>query len=260
MKIKLQAQSGSTLIVVLFILIIITIIGAMAAKSGLFGLKIATNSQAIQILNQNTDAAFIPVEDKTKIETYLLGTNMFGYPKMDANRNKELIFCYKGSEKDFFSLRRASLVYLEKIDNSSKLQTDDLGVLGYCKYAAGFFSSGRSATMTQISVRVGNSTVSNVAPFSGMPEGTDSESAKVDEPKNLVVTAISVMPVLSSASEDQVNACMKRASYIDPSITDISENDKITVSKCLSDLAVPFTTQISEYSLGQFVQKSTGST
>lgn len=52
MKIKLQAQSGSTLIVVLFILIIITIIGAMAAKSGLFGLKIATNSQAIQILNQ----------------------------------------------------------------------------------------------------------------------------------------------------------------------------------------------------------------
>ena len=68
------------------------------------------------------------------------------------------------------------------------------------------------------------------------------------------------MPVLSSAPEDKVNACMSRASYIDPSITGISENDKITVSECLSNLAVPFTTQISEYSLGQFVQKSTGST
>lgn len=259
MKIKLHAQSGSTLIVVLFILIIITIIGAMAAKSGLFGLKIATNSQAIQILNQNTDAAFIPVEDKTKIETYLLGTNMFGYPKMDANRNKELIFCYKGSEKDFFSLRRASLVYLEKIDNSSKLQTDGLGVTGYCKYEDGFFSSGRAATMTQVSIRVGNSTISEVEAFNGMPEGTDSETAKVDEPKNLVVTVISVMPVLSSASAKEINACLKRASYIDPSITGISTDDKVTVSECLHKLNVPFTTQISEYSLGQFLKKS-GST
>lgn len=257
MKFELNSQSGSTLIVILFILIIITIIGAGAAKSGLFSLKVATNSQAMQILTQNTDAVFIPVEDKNKLEQYLRSTNLFGYPQMDSNRNKELIFCYKGSEKDFFSLRRASLAY---IDNSSKLQTDDLGVLGYCKYATGFFSSGRSAAMTQISVRVGNSTVANVAPFSGMPEGTDSESAKVDEPKNLIITAISVMPVLSSASEDQVSVCMKRASYIDPSITGISDNDKITVSKCLSNLAVPFTTQISEYSLGQFVQKSTGST
>lgn len=257
MKFKLSSQSGSTLIVVLFILIIITIIGAVAAKSGLFGLKVATNSQAMQILTQNTDAAFIPVEDKNKLEQYLRGTNLFGYPQMDSNRNKELIFCYKGSEKDFFSLRRASFAY---IDNSSTLQTDDLGVLGYCKYAAGFFSSGRSATMTQISVRVGNSTVANVAPFSGMPEGTDFDSAKVDEPKNLIVTAISVMPVLGNASDDEVNTCMKRASYIDPSITGISDNDKITVSKCLSNLTVPFTTQISEYSLGQFVQKSTGST
>lgn len=257
MTVKLHTQIGSTLIVVLFILIIITLIGAMAAKSSLFGLKVATNSQAIQILNQNTDAAFIPIEDKTKIETYLLGTNMFGYPKMDANRNKELIFCYKGSEKDFFSLRRASLVY---IDNASKLQTTGLGVTGYCKYEDGFFSSGRSATMTQVSIRVGNSTITPVEPFNGMPEGTDSETAKVDEPKNLIVTIISAMPVLSTASAGDVNTCMQRASYIDPADTNISATDKVTVSECLNKLGVPFTTQVSEYSLGQFIQKSTGST
>lgn len=253
MKMNQHEQTGSTLIVVLFILIIITIIGAMAAKSGLFGLKIATNSQAMQILNQNTDAAFIPVEDKTKIESYLLGTNLFGYPKMDANRNRELIFCYKGSEKDFFSLRRASLAY---IDESSALQTTALGVSGYCKYETSFFSSGRSAALTQVSVRVGNSTVANVMPFSGMPEGTDSETAKVDEPQNLVVTVISVMPVLGNASEDEVNKCMQRASYIDPTDTAISTEDKVTVSECLGQLGVPFTTQVSEYSLGQFLQKS----
>lgn len=257
MSLKSNTQVGSTLIVILFVLIVITIIGAMAAKSGLFGLKVATNGQAIQILNQNTDAVFIPIEDKTKIETYLLGTNLFGYPKMDANRNKELVFCYKGSEKDFFSLRRAGLAY---IDNSSKLQTSNLGTLdSFCKYEDGFFSSGRSAALTQISVRVGTSTITSVLPFSGVPEGTDAEGAKIDEPKTLVVTAISVMPVLSSASVAEINACLKRASYIDPSITDISAEDKVTVSECLHKLNVPFTTQISEYSLGQFLKKS-GST
>ncbi len=254
MKFKLNSQSGSTLIVVLFILIIITIIGAVAAKSGLFGLRVATNSQAIQILNQNTDAVFIPVEDKAKLETYLLGNNMFGYPKMDSNRNKELIFCYKGSEANFFALRRASLVF---IDESSKLSATEMGINGFCKYADGFFSSGRAATLTQVSVRVGSSTVANVIPFSGVAEGTDSESAKVDEPKTLVITAISVMPVMSGASADDINGCLKRASYIDPLITGISEEDKVTVSECLNNLAVPFTTQISEYSLGQFVKKST---
>ena len=63
MSLKTNTQMGSTLIVVLFILIVITIIGAMAVKAGWFGLKVATNSQAIQILNQNTDAVFIPIED-----------------------------------------------------------------------------------------------------------------------------------------------------------------------------------------------------
>lgn len=257
MSLKSNTQVGSTLIAVLFVLIVITIIGAMAAKSGLFGLKVATNGQAIQILNQNTDAVFIPIEDKIKIETYLLGTNLFGYPKMDANRNRELIFCYKGSEKDFFSLRRAGLAY---IDNSSKLQTSNLGTIdSFCKYEDGFFSSGRSAALTQISVRVGTSTITPVLPFSGVPEGTDPDGAKIDESKTLVVTAISVMPVLSSASATDVNACLKRASYIDPSITDISAEDKVTVSECLNKLSVPFTTQISEYSLGQFLKKS-GST
>ncbi|MEG6544607.1 hypothetical protein [Acinetobacter bereziniae] len=257
MTMKSRIQSGSTLIVVLFILIIITLIGAMAVKSGLLGLKVATNAQAIQILNQNTDAVFIPIEDKTKIESYLLGTNLFGYPKMDANRNKELIFCYKGSEKDFFSLRRASLVY---IDNSSALNTTGLGINGYCQYSEGFFSSGRSATMTQISIRVGNSTITPVEPFNGIPEGTDSESAKIDEPKTLVVTVTSAMPVLSNASANDVNSCMQRASYFDPTDTKISKEGKITVSECLNNLNVPFTTQVSEYSLGQFIQKSTGST
>lgn len=256
MKNELHSQSGSTLITVLFILIIITIVGVMATRSGIFGLKLATSSQVIQILNQNTDAAFIPIEDKNKIQSYLLGTNLFGYPKMDSNRNKELIFCYKGKETSFFSLRRASMVY---IDGSSKLDTDDLGVAGYCQYADGFFSSGRSAAMTQVSIRIGNSTSAKPKPFDGVPEGTDSESGKVDEPKRLIATVISVMPVLSSASADEVNACMQRVSYVDPAITNISKEDKVTVSECLSGLGIPYTTQISEYSLGQFLQKS-GST
>ncbi|WP_168398897.1 hypothetical protein [Acinetobacter indicus] len=245
---SIHRQNGSTLIVVMFILIIITIIGALAAKSGMLGLKMATNSQAVHILNQNTDAAFIPIEDSNKISSYLIGTGIFGFPKMEANRNRELVFCYKGSEANFYSLRRASLIYIDEVGN---LKKDSLGVDGYCKAESGFFSSGRSATLTQISVRVGTPTNTPVVPFSGVAEGTDTEGGKVDEAAYMVVAVTSVMPVLSDADRDEITDCMQNLSYVSPG------SSQITISECLEGLGVPYKTQISEYNLNQIVKKST---
>ncbi len=56
---KLSSQRGSALITILIIVIIMMIIGAISVKSGLLSLKIATNSQAVHIMNQNTDAAYL---------------------------------------------------------------------------------------------------------------------------------------------------------------------------------------------------------
>ena len=132
------------------------IIGAISVKSGLLSLKIATNSQAVHIMNQNTDAAYLKIEDASKISNYLLGTGLFGYPKMDSNRGKELVICYRGSEADFYNLSKASLVYLE----DGAIKTKDIGgsqTSGFCQVDGSNknFASGRSAAMTQISFRVG---------------------------------------------------------------------------------------------------------
>lgn len=239
-------QKGSTLIVVMFILIVITLIGALSARSGLLGFKIATNSQAIHILNQNTDAAFVPIEDPQKLSDYLVGTGIFGFPKMDSNKDKEFVFCYKGSEVDFYSLRRASLIYLE----GDTLLTNAIGKEGYCKAESGFFSSGRSASLTQISIRVGTPTSLPIAPFSGVAEGTDAETGKVDDTSYMIVAVTSAMPVLSEADSDDVTACMEHLSYVP------SGSSQETISECLEKIGVPYKTQISEYNLNQIVKKT----
>ena len=47
----MQYQQGATLIVVMIILLVITVLGTIAVKSGILGLKIATNSPATKATN-----------------------------------------------------------------------------------------------------------------------------------------------------------------------------------------------------------------
>lgn len=248
--IRIHNQQGSALITILLIVIIMMIIGAMSVRSGLLSLKIATNSQAVHIMNQNTDAAFLKIEDASKLSNYLLGTGLFGYPKDFPNRDKELVICYRGEDIDFYTLSKASLVYLE----NGSIKAKNLGGTssGFCQLDDGLtaFVSGRTAAMTQVSIRVGGLS-STENPFDFLQEGTDGESAKLDDPVRLVATATTVMPVLSSASNKDINACMKKMSYLD----DKSLPKKLTVSGCLEELSVPYKTQVSEYSQGQYLSK-----
>lgn len=245
-------QRGSALITILIIVMVMVIIGAISVKSGLLSLKIATNSQAVHIMNQNTDAAYLKIEDASKITDYLLGTGLFGYPKMDSNRGKELVICYRGSDVNFYNLSKASLVYLE----DGSIKTRDIGgskSSGFCQVDGSIknFSSGRTAAMTQISIRVGGLSATE-NPFDFLQEGTDSESGKLKDPVRLVATVTTVMPVLSSAKDSEINACMKKMSYLDN--TELS-ND-LTISGCLESISVPYKTQVSEYSQGQFLSKN----
>jgi len=237
-------QQGSALITILIIVIIMMIIGAITVRSGLLGLKIATNSQAVHIMNQNTDAAYLKIEDASKLSDYLLGTGLFGYPKLNSNRDKELVVCYRGGDVSFYNLRNASI------------KTQDIGgsaTSGFCQVddSKKAFSSGRAAAMTQISIRIGGLSATE-NPFDFLQEGTDGESGKLEDPVRLVATVTTVMPVLSSASSSEINNCMKKMSYLDN--TSLSKD--LTVSGCLEGLSVPYKTQVSEYSQGQFIRKT----
>lgn len=247
-------QIGSALIVILVVVLLLTIIGVMAVRSGIFGLNVATNSQVSRIMDQNNDAALFKLEDSSQFAEFLVGTGLFGYPKMDTNRDKELVICYRGSSTEFYQFYRASLAYTEQVGADTKVFVEDIGGSarsGFCQISEdkADFVSGRAAAMTQIAVRVSGSAGTDNDPFAFYQEGTDAETGKLDEAVRLIITSTTVMPVLSSADNDVINACMKGISYLDASV------DAETVSECLSKNSVPFKTQVSEYSLGQFIEK-----
>jgi Tfp pilus assembly protein PilX len=63
----MKKQQGSALIIVLVILVLVTLIGTLAIRSGILGLKLATNSQVNALLLENSDAALFNVENPNDV-------------------------------------------------------------------------------------------------------------------------------------------------------------------------------------------------
>ena len=106
----MKNQQGATLIIVLIILVIVTMLGAMAIKFGILGLKIATNSQVNALLLENSDAALFNVENPKDVARQLAMDGMFAYFNTAENANDELTFCYRAAENSFFTLSKASAI------------------------------------------------------------------------------------------------------------------------------------------------------
>ncbi len=106
----MKQQQGATLITVLIILVLVTVLGTIAVKTGILGLKIATNSQVNALLLENSDAALFNVENPDDVARQLALDGMFAYFNSAANADDELVFCYRASESSFFSLNKASAI------------------------------------------------------------------------------------------------------------------------------------------------------
>ncbi|WP_180048366.1 MULTISPECIES: pilus assembly protein PilX [unclassified Acinetobacter] len=271
-------QQGVTLITVLLLLIAITIIGSLAIRSSITSLKVSTMSQAQQLMLQSSDTALFQIENPENIQKNMAINGMFGYIKGEDNIGKELVFCYKASESDFFKLSRASLINW----NGNSVDNTGLGVNGFCKINDGFFSSSRKTVMTQIAIKAAD--VTNLDAFAYMQKGTDPDSAKIDPGQLYTVYATTIFPALapSSVSNTSIDNCFKQHFNSIPS-TKIAEVDidlvtekakpttgagaqnpttisnlelaKKTVSACLNGLAVPVHTQVSTYALQQNLAK-----
>lgn len=246
-------QEGATLIVVLILLVIITVIGTLAIRSSLTALNIATNSQAQQLLVQNSDSAIFNVEDPDLIERNTAYDGLFGLVKSDANKGKELVFCYKGTATEFYDFSRAS--FMQWVSGTAP-NNSELGIDGYCKMDSSnnFFTSGRKAVMTQVSIKVNTDASINLdRAFEHMQRGTDAESAKIDKSEKILVTATSIVPSMSTANDTDINNCFSthmNQVVIPSGVTPATGMNK-SVSQCLQDLGVPVNTQIAEYNLTQ---------
>ena len=192
----MKQQKGATLITVLVILIVITLLGTIAVKMGIVGLKIATNSQVNALLLENSDSALFNIENPAEVERQLALDGMFAYFNSSANANDELVFCYRASENSFFKLSKASAI-------TEDGSTTKIGVDGFCK--ANQFAMGRSAVLSQVYLTK-SSTAS--APFSSAPKGTSLGQSNVPATTNNIgATVISVLPSFAGATTTQIENC-----------------------------------------------------
>ncbi|WP_111893687.1 pilus assembly protein PilX [Acinetobacter sp. MB5] len=251
-----RSQQGATLVVVLIVLLLITIIGTLAIRQGLLSLNIATNGQAQQLMLTNSDSAIFTVQDADNLSQELATNGMFGYIRTSSNKGKELVFCYRGTNTNFFTIANASII---KWETGTAPNNSEIGTAGYCNPTSSnnYYTSGRGAVMTQITVQFEDSS-SDDTPFSGSVSGTDTDSAKVMSSEKALVHAVSLMPTLSSASTSDIYSCLS-THMNDPEVpsgyTAASGADE-SVSECLADLNVPFTTHVSEYTLTQSLTSS----
>lgn len=196
----MKNQKGSTLIIVLIVLLLVTIIGTVAVKTSILGLGLATNDQVNVLLLENSDSALFNLENPQAVSRQLASDGVYGFFN-SGNSDVELVYCYRQNQTKFFSMDLASTI------NENGAWTKS-GTRGYCSNSAGSYSSVRNAVITQVYVRKSQNTV---APLSNFPKGTSAGSTGLPVVKNTVsVTVISVLPRFTSITDAQLNGCFKK--------------------------------------------------
>lgn len=215
----MKKQTGNTLIMVLVVLLLITIIGAIAVRSSILGLSLATSNQINSLMLQNNDAVMFEIKDTAKLSRNLNANQMFGYFESSANANDELAFCYRANRAEFFSLSNASVAGSTKI-----------GVGGFCQ--RNWFASGRSAILTQVYLKRLPATEN----LEGFSEGSSAGQATMPgvAPRTMSATVISVLPAFANASNTQIQNCFRN-----------STGD--TVEACFAATQIPYNVQTAQF-------------
>lgn len=237
-----KSQTGAVLIVILVMLVLLTIAGTWAIRASLTSLNISTNAQAQSLLMQNSDSVFFTLENTTsntlKFANMRIGDGMLAYVMRPENKNKELVFCLRGTVTDNFAGSRfGSVIYWI----GTSIKNSDLGKNGYCKTSRALdFISKRAAVMTQVSVRAAPADKD----WEHMISGDDKETSKRQDVQKAIITATSILPNLSDSLEQKINECMSDyTSYYD----EVAK--QLTVTDCLARNNVPYSTQQMEYTL-----------
>lgn len=227
----MKSQQGSTLVMVLIVLLLITLIGTMAMRESLMNLRLSTGVQISNILLNNSDAGLFELEDPKKIAVRLTSQNMYGYFNDDSNAEDELVFCYRASSSSFFNLRNASVI------NSTKR-----GSRGYCK--ANYFATGREAVISQIYLRKLISSENNVLDSKALNNDIGAKDTTTSF-NRIGATVISVLPSFSNIATRTLEGCFKLSAIRTDSSTK-SDN----VEMCFQDANIPYNIQYAEYNVG----------
>ena len=243
----IKQERGSTLIMVLFILLLVTLVGTWAVRGGMTSLNIATNAQAQALLVQHSDAVFYELENFTDNAVQLarlqLDNGMLGFINKPENKGKELVFCIRKTEgNDRYHIGKASMIYRQ----GTTIQRNDLGQDGYCNLNdVSDFTSDRQAVVTRVSVSAATEARRD---FGHYYDGSDPETYGGKDIGTIVVNATSIIPNLSSASKADINRCLSHYTSFREVVGGVVQD---SINECLASLNVPYSSQEMEYQLRQ---------
>lgn len=228
----MKQQQGATMIVVLVVLLLVAIAGTIALRSGVFGMRLSTNSQVTKLLDNNNDTALVRFEDMDAGDiaaNFALG-GFYNHLLDPATADDELVFCYNNNTAELYQFNRVGIIK----------ENDTVERTGFCD--ATTFSSGRNAVITQIHLR------KNTADDRAAEGYTVSVSVPTVENRIKVsLSAISVIPTFSNNSDaNEINACLQRTAFKKTPTTQ-------TNAECFVDLGIPHSVHNVDFESGNAV-------
>ncbi len=245
-------QRGSALIGVLFILLLITVLGAMAMRQSLTSLNISTNAQVRQYLVQSADT---PINQFTQLnqnpalflkmlsQSGILGSAQSSSATVPLG---EYVYCYRPtSSLPFGSVLNVAVI--QGVPSAAPNFISGNSTNGFCNIKSDF-GSNRAATVTQVAVTIPTTaTAVGCQTNCGTDQGNGLQSTGSYRVR---VTSTSLLPAFSRTDLDTVQTnCLGSGSTpgqisdnTDPSLTGTQ-----SLTDCLAIYGVPASTQVQEY-------------
>ncbi|MDO4896160.1 MAG: pilus assembly protein PilX [Moraxella sp.] len=232
----MKREQGAVMIVVLVVLLLVAIAGTIALRSGVFGMRLSTNSQVGKLLSNNNDSALTKFEDMNMDEVWKNFTvgGMYYHLLDNATADDELVFCYDTKKSDIFTLTNAGIIKY----NDSTEKTPN-----FCTHET--FSSKRGIVITQVHLRK-NTAETELAEGYTVSTSIPSIANNI----NLSLSAISVMPSYSNetaaADTTGIDDCLKRTAFKKTATTQ-------TNAECFEEMGIPYNVQNTDYRSGNTI-------
>jgi hypothetical protein len=245
-------QRGSALIGVLFVLLLITVLGAMAMRQSLTTLNISTNAQVRQYLIQAADT---PINQFTQLNEnpafflkMLSQSGILGSAQSNASTMPlgEYVYCYRPtSNLPFGSVLNVAVI--EGVPSAAPKFISGNSTNGFCNINSDF-GSNRAAAVTQVAVTI-PTTATGVGCQTNC--GTDQGNGlQTSGSYRVRVTSTSLLPAFSATDLATVQTnCLgsgsnpgKVSDNEDPSLASTQ-----SLTDCLALYGVPASTQVQEY-------------
>lgn len=262
--ISLKNQKGVTLITTLIIMLLVSVVGTLAVRYALTGLKVSTNSQVQQLLIQSADNPFFIIRNTSPEQLRKLD-NVVGLALSNGFVDREYVFCYRPkAQKNFAPISNVAQIS-QYTSTGTLISSDEMRLIqgnknSFCQLSSDF-GSARDAVVTQVAISLIASEVDQVEKGQYLPEGTNVSGAShlgavTTGTQRFRVTTTAMLPSYSNADLDDVqDDCLSPSK---PRLNDNFDNrDLKTVADCVSKYGIAVETQVQEFTLStDFVEVS----